>query len=186
MVIADWLALGIIVVAGVLGIILGFGKCLKIFTGGVVGIIISVVVSYLLFGIVGSWTFVKELMAKLHTVMVNANNGFVNFLMNIGIEKIILAVAVFVVVQLIRILLVSVVKGIFEINNNVMRAINKTLGIIFMLSVAVMISLLVMHVAAWIEGDTSDNMRNFLTGALHLEWVFDHNPINSIFAKIGG
>ena len=186
MVVADWLALGILVGAGVLGLLLGFGKCLKIFTGGVVGIIISVFVSYFLFGVVGDWTFVKALMEKLHTAMVNANNGFVNFLMTIGVEKIILAVGVFVVVQLIRILLVSVVKGIFEMNNNVMRAINKSLGFLFMVAVAIMISLLIFHVAAWIGGSSADNMRNFLTGAFKLNWVFDNNPLNSIFAKIGG
>lgn len=185
MITADWIALGIVVVAAALGLLLGFGKCLKAFTGGIVGFIISLVVVYFLFGVVGNWQFVKDLLAKLHETMENANNGFLDFLMKIGIEKIILAVATFIVVQLARILLVSLIKRIVEIDNRVMRLINKFLGMVFMLAIVTMVTLLVFHFVSWIGGSTAQSLKDYLTGSVfRLDRVYGNNPLNWVFAKI--
>lgn len=186
MVTADWVALGIVVVAAVLGLLLGFGKCLKGFTKGIIGFIISIVVVYFLFGIVASLPFVKDLMAKLIESMQAAENGFLDFLITIGIEKIIIAVGTFIVVQLARIILVSIIKSIVEIDNKVMRTINKFLGMVFMLAVVTMVALLIFHFAAWLGGSTRQSLQDYLSGsAFRLDWVFENNPLNSIFEKIG-
>ena len=79
----DWIVIGVLVLSLLIGSLVGFGKLLKIFTGGIVGVIISVVVTYFCIGIVSSWGFVQELMAKLLTVMKNADNTIVNFLQKI-------------------------------------------------------------------------------------------------------
>ena len=184
MVTADWIALGIIVVAALLGLLLGFGKCLKGFTSGLFGFIISLFVVYFLFGIVTNWTFVQDLMTKLRGIMEAEGNGFLNFLITIGIEKIIVAIATFIVVQLARIILVSIIKSVVEINNKVMRIINKFLGMAFMLAVVTMVALLIFHFVAWVGGETASNLENYLKGAFRLDWVFNNNPLNSIFAKI--
>ena len=180
----DWIALGIIVVAALIGLILGFGKCLKFFTGGIIGFIISLVVLNFFLGIVSSWPFVQDLMAKLHETMVNANNGFVDFLIKIGIEKIILAIAMFIVVQIARIIIVAIVKNVVETRNVVMRSINKFFGMVFMLAVVVMITLIVFQIVAWVGGDSAESFYNYLTGAFRLEWVFKNNPLNWLFASI--
>ena len=44
MVLADWIAIGIVVVFIALGALIGFGSGLKFFTSGIFGIIIGVVV----------------------------------------------------------------------------------------------------------------------------------------------
>ena len=130
--IIDWIAIGVVLLSLVIGMMLGFGKLLKIFTGGIVGIIISVIVTYFFIGVVASWGFVQAIMGKLHTAMVNAENGFVNFLIKIGIEKVILAVALFIVVQILRVLIVRIIKSIVEIENPVIRAFNRIGGMIFL------------------------------------------------------
>lgn len=184
--IIDWIAIGIVVLALVIGMMLGFGKLLKIFTGGIVGIIISVVVTYFFIGVVASWGFVQDIMGRLHTAMVNAENGFVNFLIKIGIEKIILAVALFIVIQLLRILIVSIIKGFAEIENPVIRAFNRIGGMIFMLAVTCMVALLVFHIIDLIGGSTEESFKNYLSGSVFkIDWVFEHNPLRHIFAKIG-
>ena len=132
MLLIDWIAVGVIGVSLLIGLLLGFGKLLKIFTGGIVGIIISIVVTYFCLGIVSSWGFVQDIMAKLIGAMQNANNGIVDFLIKIGIEKIILAVGLFIIIQVIRIILVSIIKSIVEIDNVVFKVINKFFGVIFM------------------------------------------------------
>lgn len=184
MVTADWIALGVIVVAALLGLLLGFGKCLKFFTGGIFGFVISLVVVYFFLGVVSGWPFVRDLMAKLHETMVNANNGFVDFLIKIGIEKIILAVATFIVVQIARIIIVAIVKNVVETRNVVMRSVNKFFGMVFMLAVVVMITLIVFQIVAWVGGESAERFCNDLTGAFRLELVFKNNPLNWLFKSI--
>ena len=185
MVTADWIVLGAIIVSAVLGLLFGFGKLLKFFTGGIAGFIISFVVVYFFLGVVSGWGFVRDLMLKLHTSMVNANNGFVDFLIKIGIEKIILAIIMFIVVQIARIAIVLTIKGILEIKSKPMIVINKLLGMIFALAVSTMLMLIVFQIVAWVGGSSAENFRNSLKGAFHLHWLFEHNPLNALFAKIG-
>lgn len=185
MVAADWIVLLVFVGAGALGLLFGFGKLLKFFTKGIIGFAISFVVVYFFLGVVSSWGFVRDLMAKLHGAMLGANNGFVDFLIKIGIEKIILAVIMFIVVQLLRMLIVSLIKGSLEIQKKPIKVINKLLGMLFMLAVAAMVGLIVFQIVAWVGGSSAVSFREGLVGGFHLHWVFDNNPLNALFAKIG-
>lgn len=177
----DWVLLFVLIIGALIGLILGFGKLLKIFTGGIVGFIISLVVVYFCIGFVASWGFVQDLMAKLVQAMEGANNGFVNWLISIKIEKVILGVILFIVVQLLRVLIVSVIKGIVEIDNVVMRTINKFFGIVFMLVVIAMVALIVFQIVAWVGGESAINFEKSLTGAFHIDAVFRNNPLNALF-----
>ncbi len=159
MLLIDWIAVGVIGVSLLIGLLLGFGKLLKIFTGGIVGIIISIVVTYFCLGIVSSWGFVQDIMAKLIGAMQNANNGIVDFLIKIGIEKIILAVGLFIIIQVIRIILVSIIKSIVEIDNVVFKVINKFFGVIFMVGISCMVALIVFHVIQLIGGGALGSVR---------------------------
>lgn len=181
----DWIVLAVLAGSAILGMFFGFGKLLKFFTGGIVGFIISIVVVYFFTGIVSSWGFVQELMQKLHVVMEEANNGFVDFLMDIGIEKIILYAAIFLIAQIIRIIIVNIIKGIVEIDNPLMKAINKLFGLVFMIAVVCCLALIVFQIVYAIGGETAENFRQNITGTFRLEWVFDNNPLNALFEKLG-
>ncbi len=181
----DWIAIGVVLVSVLFGALFGFGKLLKFFTGGIIGIVISVVVTYFCFGVVSSWTFVRDLMAKLIEAMQNANNSIVDFLIKIGIEKIILAVGIFIVVQIIRIIIVSIIKSIVEIDNPGVKVVNRLFGIIFMLAFTCMICLLVFHVIQLVGGETLTNVRTSINGSLFkIDWVFDHNPLVWIIKRV--
>lgn len=178
--IADWIALGVILVAAIIGLLLGFGKCLKLFTGGIVGIIISLVVTYFLMGIVSSWGFVKDIMAAFDQALVDNGSGFCNFLNSIGIESIVLAIALFIIVQLLRIFIVNIIKGISESDNTVVRVINKVFGMIFSLAFFFMLVLLIFQIIYMIGGDTAANFSSSLSGKLNIGWLFEHNPLRDI------
>lgn len=178
--IVDWIALGIILFAVVIGLLLGFGKCLKIFTGGIIGIIISVVVTYFLIGIVASWGFVQALLQKFDDALVANGSGFCQFLNSIGIETIVLAIALFLIVQLIRILIVNLIKGISEADNVVIRVINRGLGVIISLAFFFMLVLLVFQIVYLIGGATSESFCENLQGALRVDWLYTNNPLRTI------
>lgn len=181
----DWIAIGVVLVAALFGLLFGFGKLLKFFTSGIIGILISVVVTYFCFGVVSSWGFTRDLMAKLLTAMQNANNGFVNFLIKIGIEKIILGLIIFIVVQILRVIIVKIIKSIVEIDNVALKTINRLLGLVLMLGVACMLWLLAFHIIQLIGGETALNVRISLIGSVFkLDWVFDHNPLIWIVKRV--
>lgn len=180
----DWIAAGVVLVALMLGFLLGFGKLLKIFTGGILGIIISLVLTYFSIGVVASWGFVQELMGKLVSAMQNFQNGFVQFLLKISTEKILLAVILFFIIQLARILTVNIIKSIAEIDTPIISGINRISGAIFMVGVTIVLALLFFHIVDLIGGNTEENMRNYLHGFFRLDWVFNNNPLKYIIQKV--
>ncbi len=182
----DWIAIAVVLGSLAIGTLLGFGKQLKIFTGGIIGVLISIVVTYFCFGVVSSWGFVQDIMLRLHEAMENANNGIVDILIKIGIEKIILAVALFIIIQVIRVIIVNIIKGVFEADNVVLRTINRLIGALFMLAVAVMVTLLVFHIIQLIGGGTAESFKENISGSVFkLDWVYENNPLRFIFRKIG-
>lgn len=183
MFLVDWIVLGVAAVSILLGLLLGFGKLLKMFTGGIVGILISAVVTYFLLGVVASWGFVQDVNAKLLQAMQNAESGFVDFLIKIGIEKIILAVVLFIVVQIIRIFIVKLLKSIMEIKRPVMKVINKILGAVFMLLISAILVLFIFHIVDLVGGNSEADFRQWLTGTFRMDWVFDHNPLKYVIER---
>lgn len=183
--IIDWIAIGVVLVSVLFGLLFGFGKLLKFFTGGLIGVLISIVVTYFCFGVVSSWVFVRDLMAKLIGAMQNADNSIVNFLIQIGIEKIILAIGIFIVVQILRIIIVKIIKSIVEIDSPVAKTVNRIFGLVFMLAVACMVWLLVFHVIQLVGGQTAANVRAEINGSVFkLDWVFDNNPLRWIIERV--
>ena len=65
MLMVDWIALGIIVVFAAIGALIGFGRGLKFLTGGIFGIIISVVLCYIFGSMILGVPFVNDLLTKL-------------------------------------------------------------------------------------------------------------------------
>jgi hypothetical protein len=179
---ADWVALCIVAVAALLGIILGFGKTLKIFTSGIFGIIISIIVCYFLYGIIINWPFTQDLMAKITDALANADNGFCDFLIKIRMDIIAICVGMFIIVQLLRIIIVAIIKNISETSNKVIRTINRILGMLLMIAIVVMLALIVFQIIAWVGGDSYQRFLDNLSGSVFkLDAVFLNNPLIKMF-----
>lgn len=175
MLLADWIMLGVIAVVIILGLVAGFSGGLKFFTGGIFGIIISVIVTYFLLGVVNSWGFVNDLMDKLNGAM-GLGEGISN-----AIDQIIIAVVLFIVVQILRIIIVKILAGLFEINNVFFKVINRILGIAVMSAVAVIVGLLVFQIIYWVGGNTASSVTSALDGSVFgLDWLYANNPLRSL------
>jgi hypothetical protein len=179
---ADWITLGVAVVVAILGLILGFGKTLKIFTSGIFGVIISVVVCYFLYGIVINWAFTQDLMAKIVEGLQNANNGFCDFLIKIRMDIIAICVGMFIIVQIVRVIIVAIIKNISESNNGFVITVNKILGLVLMLAIAAMLALIAFQIISWVGGSTATDFAEKLQGStFKLDEVFLNNPLNKMF-----
>lgn len=163
MAIIDWVVIGVALIMALIGYCVGFGKCLKFFTSGIFGIIISVVVVVLIFKPVTSVAFVSDLGTKFNDMLLSKNSDFCRLLAEkIPTFQIIVGVALFVVAQIVRIIIVTIIKSIAEINNGFMRFVNRLFGAIFLVAVAVVLCIIFFAVVHYIGG----NSESWLTGLL--------------------
>lgn len=184
MITADVIVLVALLICIVLGSFMGFGKGLRLFTGGVFGRIISVVICYFLFGIVLSWGFVQDLLLRFTTMLAEKDTWICNLLLNIRIDMIVFALVLFIVVQILRHLVVHIISGVFEIDNKVVRVINKVLGVILFLAFAIVFTLIIFQIIAWVGGTDGGFYENLQGSAFGLDKIFTDNPLNSVFESI--
>lgn len=156
-----------------IGFVSGFGRSLRHFTGGVVGIIISVFVCAAFGGMILGTSLVGGWVGQLNDYFASVSS----FLGNIRAGVIVFYIVMFIIVQIIRIIVVKFVSGIFEADNKVMKIINKVLGMVFVPAIVCVFVLLVFAVLALFE-DTSliQEMIVKLDGTFLLK-LYQNNPI---------
>lgn len=185
MILADWIAIGLIAFFCLLGMLFGFGKGLKFFTGGIFGFIISVVVCYALGGIIYNFGFVQDGLNSMRAALAENGSGFCNFLLKIHIDIVVYYVALFLAVTIIRLIIVRVIKSIVEIDNMFLIILNKTFGVVLFVGVLFMVTLLVFWVISLIGGNTEADFLMKLSGSkLKIDWLFEHNPFMTIIKVI--
>ena len=185
MILADWIVLGVILVCCLLGMLFGFGKGLKFFTGGIFGIIISIVVCYALGGLIYNFGFVQDGLNSIRIALAKNGNGFCKFLLNIHIDIVVYYVGLFIAVTILRIIIVRIIKSIVEINNVVLITINKAMGVVLFVGVGFMVMLFVFWIISIIGGNTEANFLLKLSGSkLKIDWLFEHNPFMTIIKII--
>lgn len=179
---ADYIVLGLLAVFVLIGAVVGFGKGLKFFTSGIFGVIISVFVCYLIFGLVLNWGFVNDLLERFRNWLYE-QGSVGTFFADIYIDKVVLAIVLFIIIQIVRMIIVKILKSIFETENILFKVINKIFGAVFFAAVFVALLLFVFQIFTWIGGDTAANfLSNFEGSALLLDKLFLNNPLNSIFS----
>ncbi len=182
MITADWVAIGAVAFFALLGLFVGFGRGLKFFTSGIFGIIISIFVCYLIFGLVLDISFVGDLCDKFNDWLTEQNSVGA-FFADIHIDYVVLAVVLFIIVQIVRIIIVKIIRGVVEINNKAVKVINKVLGVVFFLAVLTAIVLFVFQIVAWVDGSTAESFTEALSGSFFkLDVLFENNPLRSVFS----
>lgn len=186
MILADWIILVLLLIFALLGMLLGFGKGLKIFTGGIFGIAISVFVCYAVGGLIINFGFVQSGLLNMRTALASKHNGFCNFLLTIHLDIIVYYVALFIIVQILRIIIVRIIASIAEINNIVLIILNKTFGVILFVGVLTLVTLFVFQLIYVISGGLESSFyTSTLAGSkLKLNWLFEHNPFMTIIKII--
>ena len=169
----DIVTIAVPVIMAIIGLIAGFGKSLKRFTGGIFGIIISIFVCVAVGGMILGIKPVGELVASLNETLA----AKAAFLGKIHAGLIVYYIVLFLVVQILRIIAVKVICGIFEAKNAVMKTINRILGFIFVPAVTILFVLLVFSVVRNFE-DTAfvQDILAKIEGSLLLK-VYEWNPI---------
>ncbi len=184
MITADVIVLAVLAACVILGAGLGFGKVLRFITGGIIGKIISLVICYFLFGVVLHFGFVQDLLLKFTTALSDNGSWICNLLLSIRIDLIVFAIALFIVVQILRKIVVYIIANVMEINNKAVSVINRILGIALLLAFNVMLMLIAFQIIAWISGTDGAFYTNLEGSVFGLDKLFVNNPLNSVFESI--
>lgn len=169
----DSVTLIVAIALAALGLLIGFGRSLRFFTKGIFGVVISVFVVFTFGGMIKGIPTVGELVTKADAYFENAWS----FLGYLHLGNVLFYVALFFIVQLLRIIVVRCVAGVFSADNTVMRVVNKLLGMVFTVAVVLLFVLLVFAVFKHFE--TSKFMTDFLQkiGGTFLHTLYLHNPV---------
>ncbi len=183
MLMADWIALGSVLLFALIGAGVGFGRGIRFFTGGIFGFIISLVACYFLFGIVLGWPFVQDLVAKLDgAIRGNGDNNVCVWLVDtLKISNVIIAVGLFIIIQILRVIILNIFRRILEAPNFVCRTVNKVFGVVLFLLVLAIAALIAAQIVEWVGGDTASQLTDALNRSVfRLDWLYAHNPLKSI------
>lgn len=157
MLMVDWIALGIIVVFAAIGALIGFGRGLKFLTGGIFGIIISVVLCYIFGSMILGVPFVNDLLTKLAE--------------SIGgwsiVITVIYYVVLFILFTLIRILIVKIIRKVAEADVLIMKIINKAFGAILMAAFGVLLGMLALQIIYWVQTNPDS------LGDIYVNWMMN-------------
>lgn len=154
-----------------LGLALGFGRVLKFFTKGIFGFELSVFLCVTFGGMIAGIPAVSEWIAGI-----NARLGEAwNFLATIHLATVVYYVVLFFVLQLLRILVVKFVAGVFSADVLPMRILNRALGAVAAVAAVLLLVLLVFGIVALFDGAAADLAKS-LEGSF-LGTLFAHNPV---------
>lgn len=184
MITADAIALITIIFCFVGGAALGFGRWLKILTGGIVGKIISVIVCYFLFGIVLDWYFVKALMQKITETLQADGSWICRVLLTIRLDLIVFAAVLFVAVQILRKFVVYIIANVMQVDNKVVSVINRVLGVVLLTVFIAILTLIVFQIVAWVMGTEGGFYQSLQGSVFGLDKIFTDNPMNSVIENI--
>ncbi len=151
-----------------LGFAIGFGRTLKFFTKGIFGFVLSIFACATFGGMIQGIPAVAEWIAGL-----NASLGEAwSFLGTIHLATVIYYIVLFFVMQLLRILIVKLIAGVFSIDVLVMRIINRILGMLLMVAAVLLLTLLVFALIELFGGDIYPSLEGSFLGTL-----YRNNPV---------
>ena len=173
-----------LIVAIAFGAFAGFGRVLRLLSDGLTGKIASVVITYFLFGVVLNLGFVQKLMSSMVDALAAKGNWFFNVLLVLRIDMIALVVVLFIAVRLLQKLVVGILVGISQIQNPVVRVLNKVFGSVLAVASLLRYVLVIFQVVAWISGTNGAFYQKLVGGSFGLDNLYLNNPLNSIFETL--
>lgn len=156
-----------------LGLALGFGRVLKFFTKGIFGFVLSVFLCVTFGGMIAGIPAVNGWIASLNEKLGQAWS----FFGTIRLATVLYYVVLFFVVQLLRIIVVKCVAGLFEADVLPVRILNKVLGAALAVAAVLLLVLLVFAVIGAFDGTSFvQGFEDALNGSF-LGRLYESNPV---------
>jgi len=165
--------IGSFVLAAAIGGFLGFGKSLKVATHGIVGAIISVALCVLFGGGLMAANPINGLIDRLNEYFAN----LWGFLGVIRLGTIIYFICLFLIFQVLRIIIVNIIKQVTEADLKAVKILNKVGGALFLATFAFFFCMIILAGVWFIEGQGwVENPMAIFKGTF-IEVLYINNPL---------
>lgn len=120
----DIISLAVLILIAIIGYALGFGKSLKLITGGVVGFIISLFVCVAFGGYFQGFAPIAQFIVNINEI----TTGYWSFLAYLKLGYVAFYVLLFFAVQIVRLIVVKTIAKLDYAKNKGVQIVNKILG----------------------------------------------------------
>lgn len=178
MVTADVIFLIAMIIALALGALLGFGKVFCFILKGKFGFVLALYLAYLLTNVLYNIPFIHDFGVSIVTSLTNNSNFFTNILLFIRIDFIIIFLIVAVGCVILKLIFAKTIQAIFEMDNKVMKIINRVTGSLIMFVYAFTLMLTVFQVIyTFNNGINGEYYQTLLGSVFKLNYLYADNPL---------
>ena len=178
MITADIIFLIAMLIALALGALLGFGKVFVIILKGKLGFVLALYVAYLLTNILYNIPFIHDFGVGIVNGLTDNSNFFTNILLFIRIDFIIIFLIVAFICILLKIIFAKTIQAFFEMDNKVMKIINRVTGSLTMLLYAFTLMLIVFQIIYTFNDGVNGSYFYSLKGSVFgLNLLYANNPL---------
>lgn len=178
MITADIIFLIAMLIALALGAFLGFGKVFCIILKGKLGFVLALYIAYLLTNVLYNIPFIHDFGVSIVNGLTDNSNFFTNILLFIRIDFIIIFLIVAVICVILKLIFAKTIQAVFEMDNKVMKVINRVTGSLTMFAYAFTLTLIVFQIIYVANGGVEGSYYQSLNGSFfRLNELFANNPL---------
>ena len=178
MITADIIFLIAMLLALALGALLGFGKVFVFILKGKLGFVLALYIAYLLTNILYNIPFIHDFGVGIVTGLTDNNNFFTNILLFIRIDFIIIFLIVAVGCIVLKLVFAKTIQAVFEMDNKVMKIVNRVTGSLTMFLYAFTLMLIVFQtIYTFNNGVDGDYFKTLDGSVFGLQALYGNNPL---------
>ena len=162
-----------------IGFLLGFSRTLKFYFRGIFGFIVSIFLCIVLGGMIRNLSIVAGWLNSLNTFLQEK----AGFLANWGTIAI-YYIALFIVINIIKLIFTKMLIKFFGMNNIFMKIINKLLGLCFAVVMTLFLMWFIISIMQMIDQNKVDDLYAYFMGknGKILVEILKWNPLKNLFA----
>ena len=177
----DYIVLGILIISILIGLIFGLSKRIRKSSFGIVSILLALITTYSIVCVLLTIPQFKSFLDRINIRMLEVNNPFLDFLVTIKINLIVLMFVVLIIVLLVKRFVLNRISDLLELDNKFSKILNRVLGVIYSVVLSAAVVLIVFQIVFLVKG-TSGTIYDSIQGSVFkMDYVYENNPIVNVF-----
>ena len=177
----DYIVLGILIISILIGLIFGLSKRIRKSSFGIVSILFALITTYSIVCVLLTIPQFKSFLDRINIRMLEVNNPFLDFLVNIKINLIVLMFVVLIIVLLVKHFVLNRISDLLELDNKFSKILNRVFGVIYSVVLSAAVVLIVFQIVFLVKG-TSGTIYDSIQGSVFkMDYVYENNPIVNVF-----
>lgn len=180
----DYIVIGIALLSIIIGVVFGASKRIRKSPSGIISFLLTLITAFTVLTLVLNIPNVKEWLKNLTDNMLEADNWFLTFLVNIRIEIIVLGIIITAIIMVIKFKVCDLIADYLELDNKLSVLLNKTLGVVLSLATTAVIFLITLEIIYLINGNSGWGYDTVNGSLLKIDYLYENNPIIGVYNYI--